>query len=415
MASNFQKITWVTMESLRRLKNKLEVAGYFNTDLSRDYKKAFAVGETIYPKLPQRYLIRDGMEYTPQPIDRKTTTVTMDQVFGVDFDFDAVDKVLNMERGESLVRKEYVNPAMDQLAQEIDSRCALYAYQNCPNVVGAVGTTPTTITPYHQARQKLVELACPDGTKGMIISPAMHSTLGANLTTILNPSKEIGDLFKTGLLGNAAGFKWHESMSLYDHINGTMTIGDCTVTTTLTDGASSVGITSAAAAVAWKKGDIINFTTPMAVNPKTRRSIGSAKTFVLTQDLDIAAGGGTGTAYFYPAVYGPDHQYQNVDALPAATNVVVQFPGTTAPTGKHGINGLALNRDAFALVSVPLEEPKGSVEFAKTMRDPQTGLSISFVRQFEARTRNMINRFDILCGFGRLYAENCSVRVASLL
>ena len=415
MPGNYAKVTWVMQESLRSLLNRLEVATYFNTDLSKEYKKGFAVGDTIYPKLPQRFTIRDGMSYTPQAIDRKTTTVTMDQFFGVDFDYDSVEKMLEMERGEELVKSEYIDKAVEQLAQELDQRCANFAMMNCPNQVGNHGATPATINPYSDARARLVSLACGGDKNGMIISPSMHATLGQNLTLLLNPQKEISDLFRTGLMGNAFGFNWHESMSIYDFQAGTMTVADCTVTTTVTtQGATSLGITSNAAAVALKKGDVITFTTPLAVNPATRRSIGVAKSVVLTQDTTIAAGGGTGTVYFYPPLYGPGSPYQNIDQLPQAGHVLLLSPGTTTATGAHGVIGLAINRDAFALVSVPLEEPK-AVEISKTVRDPRTGISISLVRQFEGRTRTYINRLDILCGFGRLYAENCCVRVASLL
>lgn len=412
MPNNYQKITWVMMESLRRLVNRREVSRYFNTSLSKEYQKPFPVGTTINPKLPMRYVIRDGQKYTPQPIDRKTTEVKLDQIFGVDFDYDSVEKALEMERGEEIVREEYINPAMDQIAQEIDSRCAEFAYLNTPNVTGVLGTTPTTMGPYHSARARLVQYAVTPGDKGMLITPEMHSTLGTNLTTLLNPTKQISDLFLEGILGRAAGFKWHESMSLYAHQAGTMTAGDVTVTANLANGATSVGLTSAAQAVALKKGDVISFTTPMAVNPATRRSVGHAKQVVLTQDCDIA-GGGTGTAYFYPPLYGPGSPYQNVSVLPQAGHVVVLFPGTANPSGLQGMQGLALNKDAFALVSVPLQMPK-AVEVAKSMRDPDTGLSISFIRQFDATELRWINRFDVLMGFGRLYAENCAVRVQSL-
>lgn len=413
MPNTFQKVSWVTMESLRRLVNRLEVAKYFNTDLSREYKKPYPIGATFQAKLPQRYIIRDGVTFVPQDIDRRTTTITMEQPFGVDFAWDTVEKVLDLERGEDIVRREYIDPAMDQIAQEIDSRCAYYAIYNCPNIVGALGTTPTAISTYHEARQRLVEYAVTPGVKGMIVSPGMHSTLGANLTTILNPQREISDLFLEGLLGNAAGFKWHESMSLYSHTAGTMTVGDMTVTSAIADGATSMSLTSASAGVSFNKGDIINFTTRMAVNPSTRRSVGHAKQVVLTQDAS-RVGAGAVTIYFKPALYGPGSQYQNIDALPTTGDVVVLMPGTTTPSGKAGINGLAINRDAYALVSVPMQLPK-AVEVASQQRDPKTGISISFIRQFEGRTLTWINRFDVMIGFGDLYPENCCVRVASLV
>ena len=414
MPNSFKKADWVCMESLRRLVNRLEVVPYFDTSYSREFTQAFPVGEKITIKLPQEYKIRDGILYDPQPIVRRSTEVTLDQIFGIDFDWDSVDKALNMERGESIVREEYIEPAMDKLAQQIESRSARFALLNTPNVVGVLGTTPTSLAPFFNARQKLVEFSVPPGKVGMFISPAINTSLGTNLSTLLNPQKELSDLFKTGVMGNAAGFKWHESMSLLSMQAGTMTAADVTVSAPIADGATSVVLASAAAGAALKKGDIISFTTPMAVNPMTKNSIGSARTVVLTQDCTIAAGGATATAYFYPPLYGPNSEYQNVDVLPAAGHVVVLYPGTANPSGLSGVNGLAIHRGAFALVGVKLEQPK-AVELSSTMRDPKSGLSISFVRAFDIKTRTMSNRFDVLMGFGRLRPENCAVRVASLL
>jgi hypothetical protein len=43
--------------------------------------------------------------------------------------------------------------------------------------------------------------------------------------------------------------------------------------------------------------------------------------------------------------------------------------------------------------------------------DPDTGLSIAFIRAFDAVQRRWINRFDCMVGFGRLHVESCAVRV----
>ncbi len=111
-----------------------------------------------------------------------------------------------------------------------------------------------------------------------------------------------------------------------------------------------------------------------------------------------------------PSIIGPGSPYQNVDALPGAGAILTLFPGTVSPSAKVGKQGLALAKGAFALVSVKFKNPT-AVEIASQTRDPKTGVSIAFVRQFEGRTRSWINRFDMMVGFGSLYAENCSVRV----
>ncbi len=71
---------------------------------------------------------------------------------------------------------------------------------------------------------------------------------------------------------------------------------------------------------------------------------------------------------------------------------------------------MAISTDAFALVGVPLEEPKNQ-QVSKTMRDPDTGVAVRFVRAWDPLQSKMINRWDVDMGFGVLYAENCAVRV----
>jgi hypothetical protein len=414
--NNFKKVDWVVAESLRLLLNKLEVGQFFNTDLSKEYKKAFAVGSTIRVKFPQRFITRDGVGYSPQPIDRKTTDVIVDQLVGVDFEWDSVEKVLDMERGEEAVKREYLDPAMAAISQEIDSRCAKYAYQNCPNISGVLGTTPTAITTYLGAEQLLFEQSCPSNDRGLIISAGMDATIVGQLTLLTNPQAEISHQYRNGFMRRAAGFDWYRSNSLWDHTCGTWASA-CTVQTTPSDGATSLTV-GGTVTQTFKKGDVVNLTATYATNPSTHRSTGVLKTFVVTQDLTLT-GGTSDTLYLYPPLYGPGSPYQNVDAMPVgATAVVTNWPGTTTPgTGpKHGVQGLALQRDAFALAGVSLELPKSSsVEIARQMRDPETGIAISFIRSFEPRTLSWINRFDCLFGFGVLHAQHCSVRIPSLI
>jgi len=91
MANQFVFADWVTMESLRILLNQLEIAQFMNTDYNKEFTKEFAVGETVRVKNPQRFIIRDGLQYQEQAIARNYTTVTCDQIFGVDFQVDSIE------------------------------------------------------------------------------------------------------------------------------------------------------------------------------------------------------------------------------------------------------------------------------------------------------------------------------------
>lgn len=411
MANQFVFTNWVSMEALRLLINKLEVAQFFNTEYNKEFEQEFPVGATVQVKLPQRFLIRTGLGYKPQPINRITTTVTCNQIKGVDFEWDSIEKALDMERSKEEISKQYIEPAVAQIAQQIDSDAALFAYQNANNIVGQLGVDPSTTSTFMQARQRLIELACPPtGEKGVLVPPAVNTALVPNLQSLFNPSSEISQQYKSGSIGKLNGFDWYESMSLQRHTAGTAgTGGTFSVAAVPTSGTNTITV-NLTAAETLNVGDVFQIDTVNQVNPMTRQALTNVKkTFVVTQPL-TAAGGGADVITFSPTLYGPGSQYQNVDALPAINDTMTLFPGTTSPQGKSGAQGLVLHPDAFAMVGVKLEMPKAT-EITSQTRDPETGLAIRFVRMFDPVQSRMINRWDVLYGFGALYPDNCAVRV----
>lgn len=411
MANLINTVDWLTMESLRTLVNMLEVASRFNTDNNKDYAQKFPVGETIRIKLPQRWTVKQGIAYQPQPIARKFTTATMNQFIQIGFDYDSVEQALKLERTKEDIFREYFKPGVEQMAQEIDSQAANFAWQNTNHVVGVLGTTPTTVDPFNAARQKILENAGMTGEMTFVIAPKVNRSLSSNLTNLFNPSDEISKLFKRGYIGEMAGGRWFESMSLYSATAGTW------ASAVTVNGANQSGSTLAITDTSgdtFMVGDVISIANVNEVNPVTRRSTGSLKQFVVAQPL---TGTGTDNLTIQPAIIGPTpggapDQYQNVDALPANGAALTLYPGTTSPNGKTGIQNLCFTRDAFALVSVELETPK-AVEFASEKRDPDTGISLRITRTWDPILSRFINRTDALFGFGLLYPDNCSVRIAS--
>lgn len=409
MANNFVFADWVSLETLRLLTNKSQVAQFFNTDYNKEFQKSFAIGDTVRVKLPQRFLITNGLAYQEQPIDRRYTTVAIDQPFGVHFGWDDIEAALKLERPNEAIRKEYIIPAATQLAAELDSRCSLYAYQNTNNITGALGTTPTLPVTYGAARTRLNENSCPTGERGLIMSPQMEETLSAGTIQYFNPQDAISKLWKEGSLGRFQGFDTYESNQLYNHTAGTIA-----GTNTITGGNQSGSqlLITATAGDTYFVGDVFNLTLVNNANPVTRRSTGRLKQFVVTAPL-TCAGGGADALQISPSIDGPGSQYQNVDSLPLAGATMTMFPGTTSPNGKSGMQGLALTKYAFALVGVKLESPT-SQEMASQMRDPTTGLSVRFVRSWDQGSSSMRNRLEMVVGFGNLYPDNAAVRVESL-
>lgn len=413
MANSFNTSTYVALESLDLLTNKLKASKFFNADCSKEFKLKFPVGDTIRVEFPDRGVIRNGLTYTPSEIKRRYTTVSFDEPFGTDFELDSIESLLSSPRGRSKFSQDILEPRMAQLAQEIDSRCMLYAYRNAASVVGALGTNPSTYDAISgAARQKMVELGgWQEGyDKGIFVPPSVHRAVRTANIALHNPGAVISRQHKTGVIDQADGFDWYESMSFYRHTAGTWA-GAVTVTSTVTsDGATSITLTCTNGDT-FKKGDKFSIASVKPVNLMTRRTFGSdEKTFTITSS-DQTISGTSATVEFWPPMYGPSHPWQNVDALPLASAALTLWPGTTSPNGKSGLVGVALDKLAFAIVGAELELPQ-KAEMAAQKTDPDSGISVAFIRDFDVRQRKMVNRFDCMIGFGSFYSDSNAIAIA---
>lgn len=410
--NDFLTTDWFSMEMLRLLVNPLEVTEFLETKWNADFKKPFAVGDLVSIKYAPRFTIRNGMDYAASGIQQIQTQVACNQAFGIDFEWTDIEAALKLDRGDDRQNELYIKNPLEQIAQEWDSRSALFCYQNFNNITGVLGTDPTSFQAYsNAARQRVVEMAgVSSGKSGIIIPPQVNTSLVAAVSAVFNPADEISRQFKKGIIGVQAGYNWHESMSLYDHTAGTWA-GAVTV-----NGAGQSGSTltiTATAGDTFLVGDVIGLGGVNNANPSTRRRTNSTntKTVVITQNL-TAAGGGADVINFLPVIYGPGSPYQNVTALPANSAALTLFPGTSSPNGKTGKNGLLINREAAAIINVPLELPKNQ-QVARQQRHPKTGMAVRFVRGWDIYKSKTVNRFDTLGGYGPLHTDNAGVRLLS--
>lgn len=408
-ANTFQFVDWVAWESLRILKNKLVCIPFANTRYIKEYQRDFAVGETVRVKLPQRWFTTDGLAFQPQPINRIYTTITCNQIFGIHFQVDSMERALKMERGREWFKKEYINTLMAQLANDIDKRFANWAGKHTSNYVGQLGVDPTSMSTFMAARQRLIEQGCPDtGEWGLLYPPAVGTSLIPSLASNFNPTSEISKQYKQGSMGKMSGFDWYESVNLYRHTDG-VRAGAVTVNGANQEGSSL--LITATAGDTFLEGDIFSPDAVYAVNPMSREVVSpTLKQFRVAQDL-TAAGGGVDVLQIGPAIFGPGSQYQNVSVLPANGAALTFFPGTTNPNGLTGTQGLAITDEAFGIASVELDIPKAA-EWSARATDPESGLSIALLDMFDPIERKRVVRADVVLGFGDLYPDNASVRIA---
>ncbi len=416
--NTFLTTDWFSMTMLRLLVNPLEVTTFLNTRFNKEYTQPFAVGAIVNIKYKPRFIIRNAMHWTPQGIQEIQTTVNCNQAFGIDFQWNDLEAALTVERGDDRISDLYIRGPLEQLAQEWDSRSALFSMQNMNNISGVLGTDPTSFATYSNAmRQRMVEMAGVVGGKsGIIIPPSVNTSLVNAVSTTFNPADEISREFKKGIIGMQGGYDWHESMSLYDHTAGTW--GGAGVVVFGGGQSGNSLIVTATAGDTFNVGDVIGIGGCYNVNPSTRRRTNSTytKTVCITQALTAAGGAGADTLNFTPALYGPGSPYQNIDALPLNNAVLTLFPGTASPNGKTGKNGLLLNgggstdAGAIAIINVPLDIPLNQ-QIARQQRHPDTGMAVRLVKFWDPIESVMGWRFDTLGGYGVLFNDSCGGRL----
>lgn len=417
--NSFDYTDFLAREQLRKLTNRLVISEAFDTSYNKNFTKEFAVGAQIRVPYPVQFLpgTANDLGYEPQPIVDRATTVAINQVSKVHFAYDVLQRALESRHFEEALSTDIVDPSVNTMAQDIEDRCAKYAYQHAGTVVGVLGTNPTTFDQvFGAARQRLVNLGAGSGKRWMILDTSIARPLVAASLPLFAPLGQIERAFKEGAIGRAQSFDTYESPSLYTHTSGAWA-GVVEVLTAPTVNADlGTGITSlvltATNGDTIKPGDKFNIAACNEVNNMTRRSTGRLRDFTYTGSTTITAAASTMTiTTFSPPMYGPGSPYQNVDALPLAGADLALWPGTNASgvaaTAKTGKISLALPKQAFALVGVKLSLPPSGGDFKSAQkRDPVSGLSVSFVQQFDAKTMEWITRFDCPLGFGEFYSGN---------
>jgi len=165
------------------------------------------------------------------------------------------------------------------------------------------------------------------------------------------------------------------------------------------------GFTSGLAAL--NQGDVFTIGGVYAVNPQSRQSTGSLQQFVVTAaTVDVV---GTATIPIYPPII-PSGQFQNVSNSPANDATITFLGATSGGAAVVSPTGLAFQKGAFTAAFVPLETPK-AVEESYMETDPDTGVSMRYLLQYDGVRDMYVGRFDVMYGLTGTYLEG-AVRVS---
>lgn len=397
MANTISTLTFVTREMLRQVKNNLQfIPNITGEELAHHFTDSPKKGETIKVRKQTRYVGRDGETFSEEDYIERTVDMVVQQTSGVDL------LMTNRELMFSLddIAERVVKPAAETLANKIDRAAMALAYPAVSAAVGTPGTIPTALKTYNQARAKMSYAGCPqDGNHSILITPDMQVEIVDSLKGLFHDQTAVQKQYRTGMMGRAVGGNWFECQNLLTHTVGPL--GG----TPLVNGASQVGAAlitdgwTAAAAARLKKGDVFTIAGVYAVNPYTRETTGSLRQFVVTADVS-SDGSGNLTAAISPSI-AVTGAFQNVTGSPA-DNAAITVLGAASVASPVG---LRFHKEAFLFASFDQPKPNGAVEFCSTVSDPQTGLKIRFIRDWDTKANKQINRFDVVWAFGNAFPE----------
>jgi hypothetical protein len=391
----------ITQESLRVLTGSLK----FVTNVAQRWDQEFAIkgakiGQTINIRKPARYLGRTGPVVSIESQTETYVPLTLNQQYGVDLSFTSQEQTMSLDMYSDRV----IKPAMANIANRIDAYGLNYLSQ-VYNQVGSPGSAVSSLSTYLSAGVKLDQNLAPrDGSWKFLADPQTQATatgLGLNL---FNPQPVISEQYKKGQLAQALGFEWYMDQNMPVHTNGTAVAGAGQV-----DGAGQTGasldVKSYASGATITAGTVFTINGVNAVNPQTKATLNVPQQFVVLEDVTLD-GAGAGTLSISPSIV-TSGAFQNVSAGPG-NNATITIAGAASNTTQLSV---AFHPDAFVFGCADLDVP-GGTDRAFRATDPQTGLSVRIIRDYNVVTDQWITRFDILFGFNTLY-EQLATRVAT--
>lgn len=376
----------ITKETLVILENNLVAAGKVNRQFENQFVK---IGATLTIRKPNRFTVTSGPALSIQNIVEPSTSITISNQKHVDFQFSSQDLTLTVEE----FSERYLKPAAAALANVLDFD-VLTNFNQVYNEVGVPGTVPASFGAIAAVGQRFDEGAVPQDGRTLVLNPAAYWSMATALIGLFVQS--VAEPALKGFLANIANFEIYMDQNIQGQtvgnyagapvVNGAGQTGSVLVTNGWT--ASLAGLLNV--------GDVFTIAGVFSVNPQNRQSTGTLQNFVVASTAASDAGGNS-TLTISPAIVtsGP---YQNVTAAPANLAAIVVKGSANTLYAQN----LGFVKDAFGLVSVPMELPQG-VDFGA--REMYKNISMRIIRAYDINNDVFPCRTDILYGTATYYPE----------
>ena len=364
MANTLITPTAVAKMGLIALLNNWVFGGLCFKDYSKEFKH---VGDTVQVTKP---ITVDAVEFDGdltgqfQNVVEEKIDVAMDTIITVPLQVGAKQLTLEVRSFYS----QFIEPAVQAIADLVDVKLA-QLYKDIPYYEDCESTT--AIADLLNARKVMGNNKAPQRNRYAVMSPLTTASLLA--------LDAFRDLDKTGVttalreasLGRIFGFDFFENQNIQTHAIGSATVAGA-LTADYAAGISTINIEGLGTTDTYAKGTLLTIAN-------------NTGQYVITADTTCS--GGAADFPIYPALNA------------AVSSADVTTFHAAATTSKEN---LLFHKNAFAMVSAPLEPPLGG---AKGATVAYNGITMNVVYDYVTPQFKNLMTISLLCGFKTLTPE----------
>jgi hypothetical protein len=406
MAGNFEAVRKeVTAEVLRILTNNCVMPRLIKRDFNKYWDEGGRrIGSSLDIRRPIRVIGSDGQALQPEGLVRVTVPMTISYWNQESFVYNDTEEAMFLDENK---RTSYLRPHVVNLANKVDRLMMQYMQSIIPNWVGTPGAVPTTLDTYNSAQTKLNQLLALGANRSIVYNSAYNQQIVKAGQTLFNPTQVIGKQYLEGKVGRYAEFDFMLDEQVPSGTVGTY-VGAGKVQAANQIGSSITTYNWTANSVSLSQGaysDHCTFDGVYEINGQSRLTIpGVLKQFAIVSPVTDAAG--VATFQIFPAII-PSGPYQNCSNGPAA-DAAVTIAGTTGATVQ---TAFAVQEEAFTWASIPLQDVGEFGAKCDTITDPDTGISIRLIWQWDNRLGEVTVRMDFVWGIAQTYADYAAALV----
>jgi hypothetical protein len=395
MANTTLSASIIAKAAVGILENELVMAGAVFRGYEDEFGKkinGYTVGDTITIRKPTDFTVRNTITASAQDVSEAKTSIVVNQIAGVDFAFTSQQLTLNIgELSERVIR-----PAMIQIANQIDVN-VMALYKDIPQWVGTPGTLVQSFAGFAKGAQNMDQRSVPQGGRSAVLAPADFWALAGSQTALFSQAIN-NKSYREGEIGQIGGIQTYMTQNAPTFLTGPMggspliNGGAQGTTYDLTGANTQTLITdgwTAAAAARVVIGDVFTIANVFDVNPITKATLPILKQFVVKAN-GSSDGSGNLTLTIAPQIITTG-AFQTVSAVPA-DNAALTFVGTA---NTNYTNNLFFDRNAFALVTVPMVKPPGAIDVS---RQSKNGISVRVIPFYDGTNDKSTWRLDVLYG-----------------